>query len=53
MNKIDTIIATAEREIAEENQRLLVDKIKARIRERRALPWWRKLFPWTIKIRRL
>lgn len=51
--KIDHIEAEALAELEEEFHRRAVEAAKARIRKRRSLPWWRRLLPFEITIRRI
>jgi hypothetical protein len=50
VNKLEEIKRRAEEELAEERFREEVRREKAKILARRR--FWRKLFPWTIKIER-
>lgn len=46
-------IIQAREEFAQEQFRDAVDAEKARLREQaRRRPWWQRLFPWTITIKR-
>jgi hypothetical protein len=40
-------------EIEEEDRRCKIDAEKARIRERMARPWWSRVFPWRITVKRI
>lgn len=43
----------AKRELEEELRRETINKRKEQLRARRNLPWYKKLFPYTIKIERI
>ena len=51
MNVTD-IEAQAQHELDVEEKRRRIDAAKERIRATRGRPWWRRLFPFTIKIER-
>jgi hypothetical protein len=49
---VKELIAQAEAEIAADERRAEIDRIKAVLIERRKLPLWKRLFPYTITITR-
>ena len=52
MNEHHEIIASAHREIEEENRRKAIEAEKARLRAIGKQPWWHRLLPFTITITR-
>jgi hypothetical protein len=46
------IISDARAELDAEEYRAAVEAQKERLRARFKAPWWRRLFPWTITIKR-
>lgn len=52
--KIDPreVFELAQKEMAAEQHRRAVEEMKQRIRERQARSWWKRLFPFTVKIER-
>jgi len=49
----EDIVRQARDEIAAEDHRVAVDRMKVVIRERSSRPLWRRLFPFKIKIERI
>ena len=46
------VIKTARAELERERFRAAVEAEKAKLRERELRPWWRKIFPFVISIKR-
>jgi len=45
---VESIYTKAIREVEEEDFRKKVEELKRKIRSKRSVPWWRRLFPYRI-----
>jgi hypothetical protein len=52
MMDVEQVRLQAEQEFAAEQRREMVEREKVALYRKQGTPWWRKLFPWKIKIER-